>query len=70
MAMPKKLEIILLINVLAWLHNYCIGALPDNEENNIPVELDVDMLNIMNQAGGYVELKDVAEHSMENLPIS
>ena len=56
--------------MLAWLHNYCIGALPDNEENNIPVELDVDMLNIMNQAGGYVELKDVAEHSMENLPIS
>jgi hypothetical protein len=35
----------------------------------MPVELDVDTLNMMNQAGGYVELKDVAEHSMENLPI-
>jgi hypothetical protein len=72
MAMPKKLtikKIILLVNVLARLHNFCIGELPDNEENNIPVELDVDTLNIMNQAAGYVELKDVADHSMENLQV-
>jgi hypothetical protein len=33
------------------------------------VELNVDTLNIMNQAGGYVELEDVTEDSMENLPI-
>jgi hypothetical protein len=38
MAMPKKLsikKIILLVNVLARLHNFCIGELPDNEENDI-----------------------------------
>ncbi len=55
--------------MLARLHNFCIGELPDNEENNIPVELDVDTFHIMNQAAGYVELKDVAEDSMKNLPI-
>jgi hypothetical protein len=51
MAMPKKLsikKIILLVNVLARLHNFCIGKLPNDEENDIPVELDVGTLNIMN----------------------
>jgi hypothetical protein len=69
MAMPKKLtikKIILLINVLARMNNLWIVELPDDEVNNIPVELDVDTFNIMNQAAGYVELQDVAEHSMEN----
>jgi hypothetical protein len=35
MAMPKKLsikKIILLVDVLARLHNFCIGELPDNED--------------------------------------
>jgi hypothetical protein len=72
MAMPKKMTIkrkILLVNVLARLHNFCIGELPDGEEKDIPVELDVDNLNIMNQADGYVELEDVADQSLENHPI-
>ncbi len=55
--------------MLARLHNFFIGELPDDEENDIPVELDVDNFNIMNQAAGYVELKDVADHSMENLSV-
>jgi hypothetical protein len=42
------LKIIRLVNVLARFHNFCIGELPDDEENNIPEELDVDTLNIMN----------------------
>ncbi len=52
-------KIIILVNVLARLHNFCVGELPEDDGNTIPEELvpeelDVDRFNIMNQADGYV----------------
>ncbi len=56
MAMPKKLtinkKIILLVNALARLHNFCIGELPEDEAITVPEELNADTLNIMNHKGG------------------
>jgi hypothetical protein len=72
MAMPKKLsikKIILLVNVLARLHNFCIGELPEDDANTIPEELDVDRLNIMNHADGYVELEETVDGNLTNLPL-
>jgi hypothetical protein len=59
MAMPKIIhhKKIILVNVLARLHNFCIGELPDDDGNTISNELDVNRFNIMNHADGYVELE-------------
>jgi hypothetical protein len=74
MAMPKKLsikKIILLVNVLARLHNFCIGEIPnDAEADNVPEQLDADRLNIMNHEDGYVELEATADDTLPNLPLA
>ena len=61
MAMPKNISIkktILLVNALARLHNFCINELPiDNQE--IPEELNVDTVNMMNDVDGYVTMDTV-----------
>ena len=74
MAMPKKLtikKIVVLVNVLARLHNFCIGEIPEEDECSIiPEELDSDRLNIMNHKHGYVELEDAADGTLLNVPIA
>lgn len=61
MAMPKNLsikKIILLVNVLARLHNFCINELPIDDQG-IPVELNADTVNMMNDINGYVTMDTV-----------
>ncbi len=73
MAMPKKLtikKIIILVNVLAWLHNFCIDELTEADDDTIPEELAVDTFNIINHADGYVELEDEVDGTLTNLPLA
>jgi len=61
MAMPKGLsikKIILLVNVLARLHNFCINELPIDDQG-IPEELNADTVNMMNDNDGYVTMDTV-----------
>jgi hypothetical protein len=61
MAMPKNLsikKIILLVNVLARLHNFCINELPADDQG-IPEELNADTVNMMNNDDGYVTMDTV-----------
>ena len=66
MAMPKNISIkktILLVNALARLHNFCINELPiDNQQ--IPEELNVDTVNMMNDVDGYVTMDIVKGHEV------
>ncbi len=53
------------------LHNFCIGEIPnDAEADNVPEQLDVDRLNIMNHEDGYVELEATADDTLPNLPLA
>jgi hypothetical protein len=73
MAMPKKLtikKIIILVNVLAWLHNFCIDELTEGDDDTIPEELAVDTFNIINHADGYVELEVEVDGTLTNLPLA
>jgi hypothetical protein len=61
MAMPKNLsikKIILLVNVLARLHNFCINELPIDDQG-IPEELKADTVAMMNDNDGYVTMDTV-----------
>jgi hypothetical protein len=62
-------KIILLVNALARLHNFCIGELPEDEAITVPEELNADTLNIMNHEGGYVKLEAMADITLPNLPL-
>lgn len=69
MAMPKNISIkktILLVNALARLHNFCINELPiDNQ--NIPEQLNVDNVNMMNNNDGYVTM-DIVDGCEVQIP--
>ncbi len=73
MTMPKKLtikKVIILVNVLARLHNFCISESTEGEENTIPELLDIDTFNIINHSDGYVELEDVIDTNLTKLPLA
>jgi hypothetical protein len=69
MAIPKNISIkktILLVNALARLHNFCINELPIDDQE-IPEELNVDIVNMMNDVEGYVSM-DIVEGSEVRIP--
>jgi len=69
MAITKNISIkktILLVNALARLHNFCINELPIDDQE-IPEELNVDTVNMMNNVEGYVSM-DIVEGSEVRIP--
>ena len=67
MAMPKGLgivRIIALVNALAKLHNFCIGADDSNSRESAALlqQLSVDTHRIMNSKDGFVPMEASREH--------